>query len=96
MKDVKQGHMLLMHLHLKIKKLCKVRSYYMNIEKMFVIAKEVERILGELREMPFEPFKEKHEESMKNDTTLENKVTAVMNHSSIFLRVIYLVLEPLH
>jgi hypothetical protein len=29
-----------------------------NIEEMFGAAKEVERVLVELREMPFEPFKE--------------------------------------
>jgi hypothetical protein len=39
-----------------------VRSYA-NIEKILV-AKEVERILGELGETPFEPFKEEQEEGM--------------------------------
>jgi hypothetical protein len=29
-----------------------------NIEKMLAAAKEVEKVLGELGEMPFEPFKE--------------------------------------
>jgi hypothetical protein len=53
-----------------------VRSYYANIEKMFVIAKEVERVLGELGEMPFEPLKEEHEEGIKNDIALKNQVTA--------------------
>ncbi len=31
---------------------------YANVEEMLVDAKEVERVLGELGEMPFEPFKE--------------------------------------
>jgi hypothetical protein len=56
----------------------------MNIEKMFAIAKEVKRILGELKEMPFEPFKEKHEKAMKNDIALENQETA-LNESFINL-----------
>lgn len=72
-KDVEQGHMFLMHLHLEIKKLCMVKSYYMHIEKMFVIAKEVKRLFGELREMPFEPLREEHEEGTKNDIALRIK-----------------------
>ncbi len=52
----------LAHLHLEIQKLCMVRSYA-NIEKILV-AKEVERVLGELGETPFEPFKEEQEEGM--------------------------------
>jgi hypothetical protein len=32
MKDVEQGKVFLMHLHLEINKLCMVRSYYMSIE----------------------------------------------------------------
>jgi hypothetical protein len=73
-KDVEQGHRFLMHLHLEIKKLCMVRSYYTNIEKMFAIAKEVERLLGELREMPFEPLNEEHEEGTKIDIALKNQI----------------------
>lgn len=82
MKDVEQGHMFLMHLHLEIKKLCMVRSYYMNIEKMFAIAKEVERLLGKLGEMPFEPLKEEHEEGTKNDIALDNQIIT-LNESFI-------------
>jgi len=45
----------------------------MHIEKMFVIAKEVKRLFGELREMPFEPLREEHEEGTKNDIALRIK-----------------------
>jgi hypothetical protein len=74
-KDVEQGHGFLMHLNLKIKKLCMVKNYYTNIEKMFAIVKEVERVLDELGHMPFEPLKEEHEQCMNNDLALENQVT---------------------
>ncbi len=35
------------------------------------LAKDVERVLGELNEIPFEPFKEEQEEGMRNDILLE-------------------------
>jgi hypothetical protein len=54
----------------------------MHIEKMFVIAKEVKRLLGELREMPFEPLREEHEEGTKNDIALENQIIT-LNESFI-------------
>ncbi len=71
-----------MYLHLEIKNLCMVRNYYMNIEKMFTIVKEIKRVLGELRKMPVEPLKEEHEEGMNNDTSLEIQVTT-LNESFI-------------
>jgi hypothetical protein len=40
-----------------------VRSYS-NIEKILVEVKEIERVLGELGETPFEPFKEEQKEGM--------------------------------
>jgi hypothetical protein len=35
-----------------------VVKMYANVEEMLVVAKEVERVLGELGETPFEPLKE--------------------------------------
>jgi hypothetical protein len=32
---------------------------YVNVEEMFVVAKDVKKLLDELGETPFEPFKEK-------------------------------------
>jgi hypothetical protein len=43
---------------LEIKKLCMVRTYA-NVKEMLLIAKEMERVLGELGDIPFEPLKEK-------------------------------------
>jgi len=33
---------------------------YINIKEMVVIAMEVEKLLGDLGEIPFEPWKEKY------------------------------------
>jgi hypothetical protein len=41
----------------KIKKIVVVKTYA-NVEEMLVVAKDVERVLGELGEMLFEPLKE--------------------------------------
>jgi hypothetical protein len=41
----------------KIKKLGMVRTYA-NVEEILVVAKDIERIIVELGETPFEPFKE--------------------------------------
>ncbi len=45
-----------MHLRLKIINLCMVRMY-VNVEEMLMVAKDVERVYGELGEMLFEPLK---------------------------------------
>jgi len=57
-------------MRLEIKKLCMVRTYA-NVKEMLLIAKEVERVLGELGDIPFEPLKEKEEEGVHNDMMLE-------------------------
>jgi hypothetical protein len=49
---------------------------YVNVKEMLLVAKEMERMLGELGETPFEPLKEEHEEGMHNDTMLEKQVNA--------------------
>jgi hypothetical protein len=46
-----------------------VRSYT-NIEEMLVATKEAKRVLGELGETPFEPFKEEQEDGMISDVAL--------------------------
>ncbi len=57
-KDVKQKRKFLVHMWLEIKKLCMVRTYA-NVKEMLLIAKEMERVLGELGDIPFEQLKEK-------------------------------------
>lgn len=56
-KDGEQKQRFLAHLQPKVKKLCMVKNYA-NVEKMFVITKDVKKILIKLGETPFEPFKE--------------------------------------
>ncbi len=47
----------------EIRKMCVVRIYT-DIEEMVGVATELERVLGELGETPFEPLKEEHEEGV--------------------------------
>ncbi len=47
----------------KIRKLCIVRTFA-DIEEMVGAATELERVLGELDETPFEPLKEEHDEGV--------------------------------
>lgn len=58
--DVKQ-HRFLFKLNPKFCKLCMVHDYP-NIEAMFSFALEMEQILGELGETPYEPLKEEQDE----------------------------------
>jgi hypothetical protein len=44
-------------LRFKIRKLCVVKIY-VNIEEAIVTTVEIERVLGELKETPYEPMKE--------------------------------------
>jgi predicted component of viral defense system (DUF524 family) len=55
--DVEQRKRFLARLRLEIHKLCVVRTF-VNIEELVGAAIEVERVLGELGERPFEPLKE--------------------------------------
>jgi hypothetical protein len=55
--DVEQRRRFLAKLRPEIRKLCIVRNFT-DIEKLVGAASEVERVLGELGETPFEPLKE--------------------------------------
>lgn len=55
---------------------------YANVEEILAATKDVERILGELGETPFELLKEEQEEGMHDDTLLEKQVFA-LNESFI-------------
>ncbi len=65
----------------KIKKIVVVKTYA-NVEEMLVVAKDVERVLGELGEMLFEPLKEEQEEGTIAYTRLEKQESA-LNESRI-------------
>jgi hypothetical protein len=59
----------------EIRKLCVVRTFA-DIEELLGAATEVERVLGELGETPFEPLKEEQEEGIE-ETIMEKHVTAL-------------------
>jgi len=58
----------------EIRKICVVKTYA-NIEEMVGAATELERVLGELGETPFEPLKEEQEEGVA-ETMMEKQVNA--------------------
>jgi hypothetical protein len=67
--DVEQRRRFLARLRPEIRKLCVVRVFA-DIEELVGAAIEVERVLGELGETPFEPLKEEQEEGTE-ETRME-------------------------
>ncbi len=61
----------------EIRKLCVVRMFT-DIEELVGTATELERVLGELGQTPFEPLKEEQEEG-DSETLMEKQVTALNN-----------------
>jgi hypothetical protein len=49
---------------------------FADIEELVGATTELERVLGELGEMPFEPLKEEQEEGIE-ETIMEKQVTAL-------------------
>jgi hypothetical protein len=72
--DAEQRRRFLGKLRPEIRKICVVRTYT-DIEEMVGAATELERVLGELGETPFEPLKEEQEEGVA-ETTMEKQVNA--------------------
>jgi hypothetical protein len=73
--DAKQQRRFLARLGLEIRKLCVVRTF-VDIEKLVGVAIELERVLGEIGETPFEPLKEEQDEGVE-ETLMEKQVTAL-------------------
>jgi hypothetical protein len=61
--NVEQGRRFLARLRPEIQKLCVVKMFT-DIEKLVGVATELERMLGELGETPYEPLKEEQEEGV--------------------------------
>ncbi len=57
--------------------MCVVRTFA-DIEELIGAATEVERVMGKLREIPYEPLKEEQEEE-SSQTIMEKQVTALNN-----------------
>ncbi len=61
--DAKRRKQFLAHLRPKIKKFCVVCSY-MDMDELLASTIEVEKVMGEIGEMPFEPLKDEREDEM--------------------------------
>jgi hypothetical protein len=75
--DAEQRRRFLARLRPKIWKLCVVRTFA-DIEELVGAATEVERVLGELGETPYEPLREEQEEETSK-SNVEKQVTALNN-----------------
>jgi hypothetical protein len=75
--DVEQKRKFLARLRPEIRKLCVVRTFA-DIEELVGAAMEVERVLGELGETPYESLREEHEEDT-SESNVEKQVAALNN-----------------
>jgi hypothetical protein len=75
--DAEQRRRFLARLRPEIRKLCIVKNFA-DIEELVGVASEVERVLGELGETPFEPLKEEQEEGVTK-VSMEHQVTNLNN-----------------
>ncbi len=75
--DTEQRRRFLARLRPEIRKLCVVRTFA-DIEELVGAATELERVLGELGETPFEPLKEEQEEGVA-ETSMEHQVANLNN-----------------
>jgi len=75
--DVEQRRRFLARLRPEIRKLCVVRTFT-DIEELVEAATEVERVLGELRETPYESLLEEQEEEAP-ESNVEKQVAALNN-----------------
>jgi hypothetical protein len=75
--DVEQRRRFLARLRPEIRKLCVVRVFA-DIEELVGAAIEVERVLGELGETPFEPLREEQEEGVA-EASMEHQVATLNN-----------------
>jgi hypothetical protein len=82
--DVEQRRRFLGKLRPKIRKLCVVRTFA-DIEELVGAATELERVLGELGETPYEPLKEEQEEGVA-ETMMERQVNVLNNTLINFLK----------
>ncbi len=64
--------------------LCVVRTF-IDIEELVGVATELERVLGELGKIPYEPLKEEQKEGASK-TIMEKQVTALNNTLIIFFK----------
>jgi hypothetical protein len=83
--DAEQRRRFLARLRPEIQKLCVVRVFA-NIEELVGAAIEVERVLGELGETPYESLREEQEDET-SDNAVEKQVAALNNTLINFFKV---------
>jgi hypothetical protein len=70
----------LVHLRPKIRKFCVVRTYA-NMDELLVTTIEVEKVLGEIWETPYEPLKDERDgESNEGNTSTKRQITLSIRH----------------
>jgi cell fate (sporulation/competence/biofilm development) regulator YmcA (YheA/YmcA/DUF963 family) len=84
LEDVEHRRRFLFRLQPEIKKLCVMKDYA-NMEALLNVALEMEQVLAELGETPFELFKEEQEENMGIVEMAIKKQVQVLNESLINL-----------
>jgi hypothetical protein len=82
--DAERRRRFLGRLRPEIQKLCVVRTFA-NIEELVGAATELERVLGEFGDTPYEPLKEEQEEGVAK-TMMEKQVNALNNTLINFLK----------
>jgi len=82
--DAEQRRRFLGRLRREIRKFCVVRTFA-DIEELVGAATELERVLRELSETPYEPLKEEQEEGVA-ETMMEKQVNALNNTLINFLK----------
>jgi len=75
--DAEQKRRFLARLRPEIRKLCVVRTFT-DIEELVGAATELEKVLGELGETPYEPLREEQEKET-SEIMMEKQVTALNN-----------------
>jgi hypothetical protein len=66
--DAKRKRWFLAHFRPEIKKLCVVRTYA-DMDEFLASTIEVDKVMGEIGEMPFEPLKDEREDEMNERKT---------------------------
>jgi hypothetical protein len=79
--DVEQRRSFLARLKLKLRRLYVVKTY-INIEEMVIVTTEIERVLRDLGETPYDPLREKDENVIGNSST--DKHLLMLNETLIY------------
>jgi len=68
--DVEHRRRFLVRFRPELKKLCVVKTY-IDIEELVIITTEIERVLGDLGETPYDPFREEKDEDVTGESSTD-------------------------